>query len=578
MIGLQTELKLAHLLKAIADGEKDIEVIRQVLAEQPDFEPYTAFKRIDRDANSSLSLFEIHDFLRDNDLPILESDVHNLIKVFDLDGDRRISYTEFLNIVLPKTSPSLRHLATSRQSYFVSRFECLPYEAEWALARVFDKEIDYFRKIELLKEDLSMRYDYNHLDAFKIIDEDRTGFIDLDALYLFFKRNHIHATESDILALFRRVDQDGDGKISFSEFSECLTAHDPYYKVSMRSSTIRERVSTPMRHSQHIPRSRLLSSSHVFHSASKKKLSNLDYYDYLSTSARKASLSRSRILSSSPVRHSSPKRLSESSVLRTSSPVRKLNESVYQTPSKSRARSPVKEHKSPIKEVEDNELARALKEQIDLDRDLENLKNELSLRNDFNLLDAFRFFDIDARGYITKNELKDGLNSFDIFPTSNELYLLMRKFDTDNDGLLRYAEFCDILTPKQAEYSSVLNDRIPSYLDSSKLHLIFSYETRRCLKNVLDMTLSNEILSEDLRQKIARRPFFNIYEAFKTLDKNDNGFVDISEFRDLLVDHGVYASSKELMNLVKRYDKNQDGKVSYYDFVQELTPKSPTKY
>jgi len=153
----------------------------------------------------------------------------------------------------------------------------------------------------------------------------------------------------------------------------------------------------------------------------------------------------------------------------------------------------------------------------------------------------------------------------------------MRKFDTDNDGLLRYAEFCDILTPKQAEYSSILNDRIPSYLDSSKLHLIFSYETKRCIKNVLEMTLSNEILSEDLRQKIARRPFFNIYEAFKTLDKNDNGFIDISEFRELLVDHGVYASSKELMNLIKRYDKNQDGKVSYYDFVQELTPKSPTK-
>jgi len=91
------------------------------------------------------------------------------------------------------------------------------------------------------------------------------------------------------------------------------------------------------------------------------------------------------------------------------------------------------------------------------------------------------------------------------------------------------------------------------------------------------MTLSNEVLSEDLRQKIARRPFFNIYEAFKTIDKHDQGFIDISEFRDLLVDHGVYASSKELMNLVKRYDKNQDGKISYYEFVQELTPKSPVK-
>jgi len=209
---------------------------------------------------------------------------------------------------------------------------------------------------------------------------------------------------------------------------------------------------------------------------------------------------------------------------------------------------------------------------------LENLKNELALRSDFNLLDAFRFFDVEARGYITKTELKEGLNSFDIFCSSNDVYLLMRKFYTDNDGLLRYAEFTEIFTPKQSEYSSLLSDRIPSYLDSTKLSLIFSTETRILMRKTLEMTVSNEALSEDLRQKLNRRPLFNIYEAFKTIDKRDTGYIDAGEFRDLLIDHGIYASQKELFNLMKRYDHNQDGKVSYYDFVQEMTPKSPQKY
>jgi len=288
----------------------------------------------------------------------------------------------------------------------------------------------------------------------------------------------------------------------------------------------------------------------------------------------------------SPSRHSVSKRLYESHMdineletTKHASPKKSLYEStVYRTPSKSRARSPVKEHYSPYKEIEETELARALKEQIDLDRDLENLKNELALRSDFNLLDAFRFFDVEARGSITKTELKEGLNCFDIFPTSNDVYLLMRKFDTDNDGLLKYAEFCEIFTPKQLEYASILSDRVPSYLDSTKLNLIFSGETRHLMRRVLDMTNSNEALSEDLRQKLSKRPLFNIYEAFKTLDKRDTGYVDAGEFRDLLIDHGVYASQKELFNLMKRYDHNQDGKVSYYDFVQEMTPKSPQKY
>jgi len=167
MIGLQTEHKLAQLLKSIADGEKEIEVTRQVLAEQPDFEPYTAFKRIDRDANSSVSTWEIIDFLRDNELVVLERDIHGLFKVYDNNRDNRLNYSEFLNMVLPKTSPSLRQLATGRESYYVSRYESLPYEVEWALTRVIDKEINYNRKIELLKEDLSLRYDFNLLDAFR---------------------------------------------------------------------------------------------------------------------------------------------------------------------------------------------------------------------------------------------------------------------------------------------------------------------------------------------------------------------------------------------------------------------------
>lgn len=92
------------------------------------------------------------------------------------------------------------------------------------------------------------------------------------------------------------------------------------------------------------------------------------------------------------------------------------------------------------------------------------------------------------------------------------------------------------------------------------------------------MIINNEIFSEELRQKLEKRPSFDAYEAFKTLDKYDSGFVSMNEFRDLLQSHGVYASNNDLLNLVKRYDKNQDGKVSYSDFVQELTPKSPRKY
>ena len=49
MISYDTKLKLKDLLVTYADDELSIEKLRQVLASIKEFEPYAAFKRIDRD-------------------------------------------------------------------------------------------------------------------------------------------------------------------------------------------------------------------------------------------------------------------------------------------------------------------------------------------------------------------------------------------------------------------------------------------------------------------------------------------------------------------------------------------------
>lgn len=92
------------------------------------------------------------------------------------------------------------------------------------------------------------------------------------------------------------------------------------------------------------------------------------------------------------------------------------------------------------------------------------------------------------------------------------------------------------------------------------------------------MLFQNESIIENIRQKLNKRPLFDLYDAFKALDKNDKGYVTLEEFKEVLNNHGIYSSSNELMSLLQRFDKNQDGKVSYSDFVSEISPKSPTKY
>jgi hypothetical protein len=39
----------------------------------------------------------------------------------------------------------------------------------------------------------------------------------------------------------------------------------------------------------------------------------------------------------------------------------------------------------------------------------------------------------------------------------------MKKYDSENLGVLKYSDFCEALFPKASEYSNLLSSRVPSY-------------------------------------------------------------------------------------------------------------------
>ena len=91
---------------------------------------------------------------------------------------------------------------------------------------------------------------------------------------------------------------------------------------------------------------------------------------------------------------------------------------------------------SPMPKHEELHLAKALKKQIDFEREIEEVRQALALKNDFNLLDAFRFIDRKARGFISRIELEI-LNDLGIYPKLDELKLFFERYDRDSDGLMK---------------------------------------------------------------------------------------------------------------------------------------------
>ena len=64
MLSIETEARVAKRLLNLAEGEKSVEINRQVLADQIDFDPYKAFKRIDTRGKNIIDEFDIVDFLK----------------------------------------------------------------------------------------------------------------------------------------------------------------------------------------------------------------------------------------------------------------------------------------------------------------------------------------------------------------------------------------------------------------------------------------------------------------------------------------------------------------------------------
>jgi Ca2+-binding EF-hand superfamily protein len=57
------------------------------------------------------------------------------------------------------------------------------------------------------------------------------------------------------------------------------------------------------------------------------------------------------------------------------------------------------------------------------------------------------------------------------------------------------------------------------------------------------------------------------------MDRNRDGVVTSAEIRDLLADHGFFATEKEMSFIMNKFDKDKDAKISFSEFVDEMSPK-----
>lgn len=101
----------------------------------------------------------------------------------------------------------------------------------------------------------------------------------------------------------------------------------------------------------------------------------------------------------------------------------------------------------------------------------------------------------------------------------------------------------------------------------------FNIETRNEFRNLWKTIFQNERATECLRSRIAKRPHFNLNQAFSYCDKDQDGILTTKDIKDMLAENGYFATEKELNFIMNKFDKDKDSKISLSEYIDEMVPR-----
>ncbi|XP_072934266.1 uncharacterized protein [Epargyreus clarus] len=140
--------------------------------------------------------------------------------------------------------------------------------------------------------------------------------------------------------------------------------------------------------------------------------------------------------------------------------------------------------------------------------------------------EAFRLFDKDGDGTITKEELGRVMRSLGQFARVEELQDMLQEVDSDGDGNVSFEEFVNILSKSMSGGGGG--------------------------------TSSAEQEERELR------------DAFRVFDKHNRGYICASDLRAVLQCLGEDLSEEEIEDMIKEVDSDGDGRIDFLEFVRAL--------
>ena len=231
--------------------------------------------------------------------------------------------------------------------------------------------------------------------------------------------------------------------------------------------------------------------------------------------------------------------------------------------------------------IKNDSLFDLLNDYITQDTITENILENLSLCQDFNLINLFQSFlnsNYLNEKILTWKDLYKTLTDMGLYVNLNDIAYIYskfnKKFNKDNDQGFSYSDFCYMMTPKKYIMAQNLNKK-----ENIKYFMGFSFKTKRILCSAFKQLIDAEKSNENYRNKLIgnEKNMFKIYycieNLFNSLKKNNKKGIDKDDICDFMKTNGRKLCQFEIELLMERFDKNKDELIDINEFFNEIRPK-----
>ena len=563
MCSPETEQKLCKLLLILADGERTIEISRQVLSDLKEFDSFQIFKNIDIEDKNKIDCYSIINFLRIKGIYCTEEEASLIILFYDQDYDNVLSYPEFINII--QSEKSLKNNLNKPPK------DKIPFDVDYSLGKLLEKEVELSRKFIYALKDIKCRYDFNIHNLYHKIKYFNS--ITNESLRAFFQKNEVSFLESDIKLILKRLDLNKDGIIDLCEFHALLGFPDCIYCCPCLSCNSCGKCLCESCYNN-IP---CYSHGTIQNKKNNKndfdEKYNYNYYSMgnilneniilphqLESSRNLNSINKYETSFDNNNKEIERKNISKGLAIRTS-PRRNYNPIEINLNKNDNLNLNIKEK---------NQFNDFLKLLMSAESQIEEAKIELAKKEDFSCADAFKIFVKDNNDYTTKDDLKYGLFLLDLNVDDFIINLLFKRFDLNKKDELSYADFFDMLIPFEKIYRDNIEQKTQKSFSCEQSLNLISNETKEIMKNVFNIIINYEVEINEKRKDllILKRKLKDIFYLF---DKNDIGFFGFEEFKKYIEENKLI-NDKNLNGdlLFIRFDKNRNGKIMFEELSDEF--------